>query len=540
MLTKKITEKELQFMEDWHNPICMTECLFSNFDNLAEFDEEKFGQLRIYQFPLPSYEPIIDEEVTGLSLKEQFKLRKGVGDSYSFGARKYGKTLCAEKLDIPLSMLNDDNCPTALASLDAIHLRAVLDSVKPAIENHPILKMWKLRIRTAHPYKIEGRNGWFLDGINMNLQSKNPGHQFYGKHVKKLWIEEASFETEKVFDKRKDALSEVGAVLRLSGMTNFTKHSPAGKIFYDLANKIKLINLPQYVNPFWDVGEKKDRLKEYGGEDSIGYRVFVKGEVVEEGVSEFDMDRIRLCYNDKQEIKRFEVKKENFHRFKNIIVVDRPKSAERIFICADIGESAGTEIIIMGEVGEKYNYLYNIVLYNLSHEEQIKLFTWLIGQLEANIVGFDCGDGTGRAIYRSLEKTFNKDNLVWYAGMEKLKVGFEKDKLGKVKIEKGKPVYQYEYMSEWSVRRLKVLLYEQRCKLPMDYKFDIQLNSVISTQSGTRTIYSCVSQSGDHLFDAWKVFAIAQWTKKDFNMTKPMRKSRGTGVSSWTKKKENK
>lgn len=529
MLTEKLTEEELQFMEDWHYPVSMIESLFSNFDNLSEFEEDKFGELRIYQFPFPSYECLIDENMEGIGEKEKFELRKNVGDTYSLGARKYGKTLCTEKLDIPLSMLHDDGWWTGCASLDAIHLRGVLDSIKPAIDNHPILNLWKLRIRTAHPYKIEARNGWFLDGINMNLQSKNPGHQFYGKHMKKLWVEEASFETEKVYDKRKDALSELGAVIRLSGMTNFTKHSPAGKIFYDLVNKSKIINLPQYVNPYWDEKERQNRLKEYGGEDSIGYRVFVKGEVVEEGVSEFDMERVRECYKEKHEIKRFEIKKDRFDRFRDLIIVERPKNAERIFICADIGESAGTEIIILSEIGLKYNYLYNIVLYNLTHDEQVEIFTYIARKLEANVIGLDCGDGTGRAIYRSLEKIFGKDNLVWYAGTEKINVDFEKDKENRIILKRGEPVYRQEFMSEWSVRRLKALLYENRCIIPLDYKFDVQFNSVMSMQVGTRRIYECVADN-DHLFDAWRVFAIAQWLKKDFNQTKPVRKAWGIGT----------
>ena len=43
MLLKKITEEELQFMEDWHYPVSMIESLFSNFDSLSEFEEDKFG-----------------------------------------------------------------------------------------------------------------------------------------------------------------------------------------------------------------------------------------------------------------------------------------------------------------------------------------------------------------------------------------------------------------------------------------------------------------------------------------------------------------
>ena len=540
MIIQKLTEEELQFMEMWNYPIAMIESLFSNFDSLSEFEEDKFGELRIYQFPLPSYESIIDENMENLTenwkdltkkekAKERFELRKNVGDTISLGARKYGKTLCCEKLDIPLSMLHDDGWWTGCASLDAIHLRGVLDAIKPAIDNHPILKLWKRSIRTAHPYKIEAKNGWYLDGINMNLQSKNPGHQFYGKHMKKLWIEEASFETDKVYARRQDSLSELGAVIRLSGMTNFTEHSPAGKIFHNSANKGKVVNLPQYVNPYWNEKQRQERLKEFGGEDSINYRVFVKGEVVADGVSEFDMDRVKECYKEKTQIKLFEIKKEMYSKFRDIIVVERPKNAERIFICADIGESAGTEIIILSEVGTKYTYLYNIVLYNFTHDEQIEVFKYIAEKTQANVIGLDCGDGTGRAIYRTLEKLYSKDNLVWYAGTEKIPVDFEKNEKNEIILEKGKPVTKTEFMSEWSVRRLKALLYEGRCIIPIDYKFETQFSSVMGLQSGTRTIYKCISEN-DHLFDAWRVFAISQWLKKDFNQTKPVKKDWGIGV----------
>lgn len=534
MLLEKINEEELCFMEDLNNPICITESLFSNFDNLAEFSEEEFGDLRLYQYPFISHESIIDEEVKELDEKEQFQLRKDVGDIYNLGARKYGKTLCTEKLDIPLSMIHDDGFWCGFASIDAIHLRGVLDAVKQAIDNHPILNIWKSSIRTAPNYRFVSKNGWLLEGINMNLQAKNPGNQFFGKHMKKLWIEEASFETEQVYNKRKESLSELGAILRISGMCNFTKHSPTGKSFFNPENKSKIINLPQYVNPFWDEKEQEDRLKEYGGKDSIGYRVFVKGEIVEDGVSEFDMERVREnCYLQKRKIKRFEITKEKYPRFNNYIVVERPKNAERIFICADIGESAGTEIIILFELENKYYYIYNIVLYNLKHDEQIEVFKWLIEKTNANIIGIDCGDGTGRAIYRDLEKNYYQENLVWYDGSKKIDVDFAKDEKGEVVFKKGLPVFRQEYMSEWSVRRLKNLLYEGRCQIPQDFKFDIQLSSVISMQSGTRTTYACVCQSGNHLFDAFRVFSISQWLKKDFNLTKPINREWGTGATNW-------
>lgn len=530
MLTQKITSEELEFMESWSNPICLAESLFSNFDNFTEFREDKLGEIRLYQYPMLSFESVIDENMEDLNEKQRFQLRKNVGDIYNFGARKYGKTLCTEKIDVPLSMLNDDGFSCGFSSMDSIHLRGVLDFIKSGIEFHPILNMWLRKpIRTTPNYKIEAKNGWLLEGVNMNLGSKDPGHQFFQKHFKKLWIEEASFETEKVYEKRTEALSEVGAILRLSGMTNFTRHMPAGKTFYEPDNKNFVINLPQYVNPFWDAEEKRKRIIKYGGEDTLGYKIFVEGEVVEAGVSEFDMDRIRSSYLEKKEIKRFEINKEDYNRFSRMIVVEKPKNADRIFLCADIGESAGTEIIVIAEVGNKYNYLYNITLYNLIHDEQLEVFKYLIEQLSANVVAVDCGDALGRTLADDFEKLYSKDNVVRYAGATKIDVDFEKDERGKVIIRNGKPVYRQEFMSEWSVVRLKSILYEGRVRLPLDYKFDRQINSVVSKLSGTRRVYLCLSES-DHMFDAWRVFSIAQWLKKDFNQTKPMRKPWGLGT----------
>jgi len=440
-------------------------------------------------------------------------------------------TICVEKLDIPISMLHDDNMWCGCSSADQIHLDGVLDDVKDGIDYHPILSSWRVIIRKNPKWKITAKNGWKLDGVNMNVKSaKSPGDSFYGKHFKKLWIEEQSLETEKVYDKRKDALSEFGAVLRFSGMCNFTKHSPSGKIFYDKTYKSKIVNLPQYVNPYFDETEKKERIKEYAGQESINYRVFVEGEVVEDGVSEFDMERVSTCYDEKVEIKRFEIKKTQFKDFSKLIVVERPKNCERLYICGDVGDNT-TELIIISEVGSNYNYLYNITLYGLIKDEQEEIINFLINRLDANIVGIDCGDALGRILCDGLEKKYSKDNVVRYAGASKIPVDFERHSDNTVVIESGQPKERMEYMAEWSVNRLKVLLYNNRIFLPLDYKLDKQINSVISTLSGTRRIYACVCESGDHLFDAFKVFAITQWLKKDFNKTVSMKKPWALGVN---------
>lgn len=535
MITEKINEKELLFMQNWHNPVCMTETMFSCLDNLSEF-KNTLSELRMYQYPMLSSEPFIDFEVSGLTPKERFELRKGAGDLYNYGGRKFGKSLITEKVDICLSMLHDANCWCGFSSADAIHLQDILDVVTRAISFHPILHMYKRRFRASPKYELEAKNGWLLQGINMNVASKDAGRQWFGKHVRKLWIEEASLETDKAYDKRKDSLSELGAILRFSGMTNFTRFTPAGKAFYEPENKNKLLNLPQSVNPTFDDKEDKNRQKEYGGADSLNYRIFVNGEVCEDGISEFDIARIEPYINSKIELKIFEIKKESFSYFKNLIIVERPKNVERIFIASDIGDGAGgSELVILGEIGDKYHYLYRISLYSLKDDEQFEIFDWLIQKLQANVVGLDCGDGTGRAIYRRLEKKYPKTSLVYYAGVEKIGVDWKKDDNGKVLLENGKPTPLDEFMSEWSVRHLKALLYAGRILMLTDFKLEKQINSVIARTVGSRTVYACVSEDGDHVFDAFKVFAICVWLRKDFNSTPKLSVESGLGVSSWTK-----
>jgi hypothetical protein len=227
-----------------------------------------------------------------------------------------------------------------------------------------------------------------------------------------------------------------------------------------------------------------------------------------------------------------------FQYFKNTIVVERPINADRIIIAADVGDGAGgSEIILLSEVGDKFNYLYRISLYNLKDDEQFEIFDWLIQKTQANIVALDCGDGTGRAIMRRIEKKYPADGLVRYAGMEKIGVDFKKDEKGNLIIENGKPVLLEEFMSEWSIRFLKALLYEGRVNLPQDFKFIKQLNSVVSRIVGSRTVYACLSEDGDHVIDAWKVAAIAIWLKKDFNATPKLATKMGSGACSWTQKK---
>lgn len=538
---KKITEEELEFMESLHTPICLIESLFSNFDNLTLFDENKFGHIRLYQHLQISDETLIDFDTTAkyykLSEKEKFQLRKNVGDLYDLGGRSYGKTICSLIFDLFIRIVHLPGWTVAFGSANLKKIRAVLDRVKVVLETHPILKNWKKSIKASTAeYKFVNDNNSKIESVNFKIGTKQSGNSdWYGKHVPVIMLEESSLETAKVAKARRDAESELGAVYRVSGMTNFIRHSPAGQIFYDKDKKGNLLNFPQYINPTYDKKKDNDRIKEYNGKDSVEYRVFVKGEVVADAVSIFDMDRIK--FDEKNEIKSFELNKDNFNRYETVVVVERPKNVENVYICSDVSDKGTTEIMIIFEINGKYYYKYNITLRSLDDEQHKQFFKWLGLEVKANCYGIDVTEALGRALARYLQKQFGKEHIIPVGFNEKIPVDYERNEDGEIIFEsiKGKrvPKVKTEWVVDWSIRRLLKLLYEGIFISPIDYKLEIQLTSVQVFHSGQRVTYKCISTE-DHLFQSLQVFSILQWNI-EFKSLEPVEEVGGEDTGAFVK-----
>jgi hypothetical protein len=471
------------------------------------------------QLPLLSYEYLIDEQ-PGLTKKENFLLKKKAGEVYVLGGRLFGKSLITEKLDILIDLVQCEPKQVGFSSFDALHIEGVLEDVFFACENHPFFEIFNIRLKRS-PYLINANNGYNLIGVNMNISGKRPGHAFYQKHFHKLYIEEASMETDEVFKKRRDSVSELGCIYRASGMSLFDSNSPCGRIFNDRTKQSFIVNLPQLVNPNWSEADKQQALIDFGGESSPSYRIYIKGEVLQDAVGAFDMERVRENYLTGKKTKTFDINKTNYKFFKEIIIVEKPNNAEQTYINADIGESSSTEIIIIFKINNVFRYVYNITLYNLSDIEQKPIFRWLIEKLGANFVSLDCSEGTGRAIYRYLESIYPKENLCYVSFQEKINVDFEYDENDNVVYKKGEPVYKQEYVSDWSVKHLQHLFYTKKLQIPqIDYKFDLQFSAVKVLTSGNRIVYTCIAPK-NHLFQAFQCFSIAHWNN-EFNLVKPI------------------
>lgn len=510
-MINKITEEELNLLEVMSNPISCSNILFSNLDILSAFDEN-YSEIRKFQFPMLSFDTLYFDD-KDKSKRENFEIKKGLGDSYNLGGRKTGKSIISIKVDSLIALFHKSFTWGVIASLDVLHLRGIFEPIITALENHPVLKLLGVHVK-RNPWIINAKNGCLLESVNDNITGKSPGQQFYSKHFDKLWREESSFLTPEVSSKQHMASSEMGCVKRFSGMATFTRNSPIGKIFFDLKLQNQVINLPSYASPFWSDKDEEEAINEFGGKSSFGYIIQILGKVIEGSDNVYDIERIRKCYNENKIIKGFEITKDNFYNFREMIIMERPGNVEKVAVALDVGEgSAPTEIIILFKIKDKWVYTYNITTMKLTCDEEFEILDYVMQSCKVNVMGIDTTSGGGKALASKLAAKYDTEEekrIIWVSFNEKIPVDFDKDENNNYISDKnGSYQYKYEYITDWSIQQLKQLFYNEKMIIPIDFKFDNQFSNIIAMRSKMRTVYG--SKVANHLHQAFQVFSIVNW-----------------------------
>lgn len=511
-MLKKLNEDEEILFECLHMPRSYCEIMFDNIDNLISFSPDKFCEIRPFQEPMQSFEFSVGEDPEQ-SEKENFLRKKGAGDCYAIGSRNIGKTIVLHVLDILQSAMMCEGSDEALGSFDANHVRKIFSMVTPTLDYHPCYKGLKRSYQQHPTYSLTCSNGYRLDGINENIANvKKSGDQWFGHHKNKIRYEEYSKTTHAAQAKMKDAQKDIGCILRLSGMSNITKFTPAGEIYDDPTLKDYVMSFPQFMNKNWDPEMRERRLKDYKSIQSLNWKMFVEAEIIEDGSSALDMSLVRKCYNEEKEVKVIEITKQTYDYFKMLIdVIDTVPGTTCTYVASDIGDMGSpSEITVFFDDDIKIKYRYNIVLRQLIDEQQYDVFYYLIQKLNVNVTAIDNSEGIGRSIYRRLLKVVPAENLFAYMGQSKITVDFEKDNSGNVRCTpEGKPITKEEFMSEWSIHVLKDICYSNRIDIAFDPKLDEQLSGLVVTRTGNRTVYA--SCGGEHILDSFKTFCCAWW-----------------------------
>jgi len=526
-MINKPTRKELIMYYVLANPVSGREILFSNLKNLIEYDKSRFSKVRKYQYPMVAFDSLFLPDKSKDD-KENFELRRGMAESYNLGGRLTGKSLMGIKTDCPIAQIFKTFIRGVIDSFDKLHLDGVINDLIDIFNHHPIFSEFKRNIKKNPDYTLFFKNGSSINSVNNKIEGKAKGDQWCQKHVSRDWAEEASYLTSAVTNKKLMAKDELGMIQRLTGMTEFTSLSPVGKIFFNLENRNKIINLPSYANPNWSDKDEKDAVEEFDGKDSPGYQVQILGKVIESCACPFDMERIRECYNDNLVIKSFEINKDNFKFYKELLVLERLNNAEKLGIYMDIGEgSAPTEIAIFQKL-KRIRYTHNITVNKISPDELYELVRFVISQLSPNIIGYDNTSGVGKALGSNLSKDF-AENLIAVDFNSKIPVDYEKDKSNNYITDKsGNYIYKEERVDDWSVQRLRHLFSNRLIEMPFDFKFDKQIQNIIVIKTGTRVQYK--PKVANHLYQAFQVMAIAEWLTEFANIKPVIKKQRALGV----------
>jgi len=412
--------------------------------------------------------------------------------------------------------------------------------------SHNFFKCYKKRIRGSPEYEIDTENGNMLFGINETIKGKNPGEAFWGHHTFINFQDEIQAETDDAYNKKVDAVSDFGVMEILCGIPLINKSSPLGRLIRDRENRRYLIRLPQYVSKFFDEKTKNNRIRAYGGQESISYRINVAADLVEDAYGAFDMDRVKANYNKKRIIKHFEVTNKTYQHYKNTLVLEPIYNSSKTYVIADIGDTAETEISVIGKVDNKYQLVYNITTYRLSLTKELpELIEYIFRKVGGHYCSIDCTI-MGKPVYELLSEKLNQKivdefgkviklikRVYWCAFNEDIVTGYVKDDDGKlIRDGKGEYIEKHEPTLHFAVTRLQQMFFDKKFDIPADdYKFDLQFSSYVSLVSGNKIIYDTTSE--DHYVQCMEVFAILLWLTEGLPYLSPVEENDNPGFGIW-------
>jgi hypothetical protein len=540
---EKINEKSLEQIEFLHDPIAMMETLIpKNFKAPHTWSLEDAGiTVRPYQTAMLDYSYLYADDIEK-NERDNYQNKIGAGTAYNISARNIGKSFI-DICNAFFTLIHGNGDESCYASFDFKHLKKVCSPVANLAKFHPFFEMFKRggkegSVRwTGGGLEVDTLLGHVMYGKNEKVESDDPGTDFHSLHAKKFQYEEYSYASDEGTIKRVDSISSFGCIERLSGIPDTRLGSPLGRLIMDESKQGWVCRLPQFVREDWDEKSKEKAIKEYGGEQDPQYKLNVLAESIEGAFGRWDMKRVRkLCYTAKKVIKEFEFGREDIQHLddcpsfdektekiyelleKNIIIDKVP--SEQVMICSDIGHSGSpSQVCIFFGNEEKLKWRYLVSLFNLTTQEQARVFKWIYNKLGGAFISLDVTEAGGRAIADELEILGIPKNQITRCIMnEKIRVGFCYDKDGNVQTEKnGEPVYKYETTLDWACSELDKIFYNGLIEVPHSDLFLKEFPSYFATKIGNGYKYG--SSTSDHLVQSFQTMAICRFynTNTDLN-----------------------
>src|SRR3972149_3198251 len=170
----KIKKKRLKIFQVLSHPIGCAETMFHDFDSLGVWDKNKFGKIRLYQYPMLSYDSLFLNDKK-LSKEKNWEIKNNLAENFNLGGRLTGKSLISIVIDCLLSTFNNVYKWAVISSYDKLHVQEIFEKLINSFENHKIMRMLNCHSLRSPTYKLNFSNGCLLESVNQNIASKNPG-----------------------------------------------------------------------------------------------------------------------------------------------------------------------------------------------------------------------------------------------------------------------------------------------------------------------------------------------------------------------------
>jgi hypothetical protein len=191
--------------------------------------------------------------------------------------------------------------------------------------------------------------------------------------------------------------------------------------------------------------------------------------------------------------------------------------AEMSWICSDIGTTGSpSEVCIFFGDNKLLKWRYNIPLFQLTVQEQAKIFKWLYEKMNNCIISLDCTESGGRAIADELVILgVPQERIVRCLFNAKMIVGFEKSDEGVIKSDdRGNPIYKFEQQIDFANMQLEHCLYNGLIEVPHSEKFLREFANYYMVNTGTSRRYGTTSTN--HLLQSFQTCVIARF-QYEFN-----------------------
>lgn len=378
-MEEAITIEELEFIEDWLDPIIKPSVLKSDFYN------KRYWNFRVYQ----------EDMLLDKSIRLACSSARGVGKS---------EVIIGDLLN---TIFHPDNyCEEGLlATPNKAHLGVIWDNILSALTNDEFINSLIKRSVRAPNYILEFHTGFKLHG---RIASSSKGRNLYGLHCSYFAVDESELFMRKEMEESQGILNK-GASVKLFGIPNGIMSSYLYKAFHGKEFDAKY-NVNKFQDPTFTEEDHQRIIKIYGGKHTQVYKNQILAIEGAPSHLTFPPTYWKKCLFDLPEydylsLNESDLYDKNNNKLFNKLSIPQPfKSTHKIRMSVDCGYSPDPTIILF--FTEDDYLFFKVRLDEVAYHKQTEFIHYLAQYYDADEIAGDRGEA-GKTIWQMLKD----DNL---------------------------------------------------------------------------------------------------------------------------------